>query len=69
LRTKKEVYWGPEIFQYFWRLKNWIVGPLSEGKTSGSGLFYWGKNSYGAIGRKDNEVAKKEALIWTKIKR
>jgi hypothetical protein len=24
---------------YFWRLKNWIVGPLSEDKTSGSGFF------------------------------
>jgi hypothetical protein len=27
------------------------------------------KDSYGVIGRKDNEVAKKEALIWTKMKR
>jgi len=22
--------WGPEIFKYFWRLKSWIVGPLSD---------------------------------------
>lgn len=40
MRTKKEVYWGPEIFQYFWRLTSWIVGPLSESKISGSGFFY-----------------------------
>jgi len=27
-------------FQYFWRVKGWIVGPLSENKISGSGLFF-----------------------------
>ncbi len=30
---------GPEILIYFWRLKNRIVGPLSESEISGSGFF------------------------------
>ncbi len=28
------------ISEYFWRLKDWMVGPLSESKISGSGFFY-----------------------------
>jgi hypothetical protein len=35
---EKRRCWGPEIFQYFWRLRNRIVGPLSENKISGSGF-------------------------------
>jgi hypothetical protein len=28
-----------DILRYFWRLKSWIVGPLSENRISGSGFF------------------------------
>jgi hypothetical protein len=39
---KKRVLRVQKYIEYFWRLRNWIVGPLSEDKTSGSGLFIGG---------------------------
>jgi len=41
MQTKKKLL-GQEIFKYFWRLKSWIVGPLSENKISGSGFLIGG---------------------------
>jgi len=40
LKFLKNVFWGPEIYKYFWRFKNRIVGPLSGNLISGSGLFF-----------------------------
>ena len=36
---------GPEILKYFWRLKSWIVGPLSQNRIMGSGFFIGGRDA------------------------
>jgi len=42
LKKKNMEFLGPEMPYYFWRLNNWIAGPLSESKISDSGFFCCG---------------------------
>jgi hypothetical protein len=43
LEKREELTGSRNRRRNFWRLKHWIVGPLSEDDvSSGSGLFIWG---------------------------